>query len=75
MERAGLEDRVEIRIEDYRDVRERFTAIASIEMFEAVGQKWWPVFFSRLKSLLEPGRAAALQVITIDDAQFDVVLP
>ena len=50
---------------------ERFTAIASIEMFEAVGQRWWPVFFSRVKSLLEPGQAAALQVITIDEVHFD----
>ncbi len=71
VERAGLDGRVDIRIEDYRDVSEQFTAIASIEMFEAVGERWWPVFFSRVKALLEPGRAAALQVITIDDAEFD----
>jgi cyclopropane-fatty-acyl-phospholipid synthase len=71
VEREGLDDRVDIRVEDYRDVPDRFTAIASIEMFEAVGQRWWPVFFARLKALLEPGRAAALQVITIDDAAFE----
>jgi cyclopropane-fatty-acyl-phospholipid synthase len=71
VEREGLEGQVDIRIEDYRDVRERFTAIASIEMFEAVGQRWWPTFFERIRALLEPGRAAALQVITIDDDQFD----
>jgi cyclopropane-fatty-acyl-phospholipid synthase len=71
VERAGLRGQVDIRLEDYREVREQFTAIASIEMFEAVGERWWPVFFARIKSLLEPGRAAALQVITIDDAEFD----
>ncbi len=71
VEREGLEGQVEIRIEDYRDVPERYTGIASIEMFEAVGQRWWPVFFERLKSLLEPGRPAALQVITIDDDGFE----
>jgi cyclopropane-fatty-acyl-phospholipid synthase len=71
VKREGLDAQVDIRIEDYRDVPERFTAIASIEMFEAVGQRWWPVFFSRVRSLLEPGHAAALQVITIDESTFD----
>jgi cyclopropane-fatty-acyl-phospholipid synthase len=68
---AGLEDLVDIRMQDYRAVPETYTAIASIEMFEAVGERWWPVFFQRLQDLLTPGGAAALQTITIDEARFD----
>jgi len=40
-------------------------------MFEAVGERWWPVFFERVRGLLTPGGAAALQTITIDEARFD----
>lgn len=68
---SGLEGQVDIRIQDYRDVLGRFDAIASIEMFEAVGEKWWPTFFGRVKDLLEPGAAAALQVITIAEDRFE----
>lgn len=68
---AGLEDRVDIRMQDYRAVPETYSAIASIEMFEAVGEPWWPVFFQRIKDVLAPGGAAALQTITIDEARFD----
>ena len=50
---------------------ETYSAIASIEMFEAVGEQWWPVFFQRIRDLLAPGGAAALQTITIDEARFD----
>ena len=53
---AGLEDRVDIRLQDYRHVGETFSAIASIEMFEAVGERWWPVFFRRMHELVAPGR-------------------
>jgi len=67
----GLEGRVDIRLQDYRRVSGEFTAIASIEMFEAVGERWWPVFFRRLRELLAPGGAAAIQVITIDEGRFD----
>lgn len=67
----GLEGKVDIRLQDYREVNGTFDAIASIEMFEAVGEKWWPVFFGRMKELLKPGRAAALQTITIEEAAFD----
>ncbi len=48
-----------------------FSGIASIEMFEAVGEKWWPTFFRSVKGLLDPGAAAAIQVITIEDARFE----
>lgn len=69
--RAGLSDRVELRLQDYRDVREQFDHVVSIEMFEAVGEAYWPAYFDMLASRLRPGGRAALQVITIDDAHFD----
>ncbi len=68
---AGLEGRVDIRLQDYRHVGDEFSAIASIEMFEAVGEKWWPVFFRRLRELVGPGGAVALQTITIEDHRFE----
>ncbi|MEM7662567.1 MAG: cyclopropane-fatty-acyl-phospholipid synthase family protein [Pseudomonadota bacterium] len=68
---AGLEDRVEIRLEDYRDHEGSYDAVASIEMFEAVGEQYWPDYFSKIKTVLKPGARAALQVITIDDELFD----
>lgn len=68
---ADLEDRVELRLQDYRHVPEKFSGVVSIEMFEAVGERWWPVFFGRLRELLTPGGAIALQTITIDDSRFD----
>lgn len=71
MARAGVADRTQIRFQDYRDVEGQFDKIASIEMFEAVGEKYWPVFFDRLARVLKPGGSAGLQVITIDDASFD----
>lgn len=71
MERAGLADRVDIRFEDYRDVRGTFDHIASIEMFEAVGEEHWPTYFSTVRDRLKPGGRAALQIITIDPANFD----
>ncbi len=68
---AGLAERVEIRLEDYRDTRGRFDRIASIEMFEAVGEAYWPVFFDRLRERLAPGGIAGLQVITIAEPWFE----
>ena len=67
----GLEGRVDIRIQDYREVDQKFTGIASIEMFEAVGQKYWPVFFGKVSDLLEHGRRAAIQTITIREESFE----
>ena len=58
--RAGLQDRVEIKLQDYRDERGTYDGIASIEMFEAVGEKYWPVYFNALRDRLKPGRAADL---------------
>ncbi len=70
MFRAGLAERVEVRLVDYRDVEGRFDAVVSIEMFEAVGQAYWPLFFSRLGERLKPGAYAALQVIVIREDLF-----
>lgn len=69
---AGLSERVDIRLEDYRKASGRFDRIVSIEMLEAVGEPYWPVYFDRVHSLLKPGGVAVIQVITIDDARFDV---
>ncbi len=69
--RAGLGDRVSIKLCDYRDLSESYDAVASIEMFEAVGEKYWPVYFSKIRDVLKPGGRAALQIITIDDAMFE----
>jgi cyclopropane-fatty-acyl-phospholipid synthase len=71
MAAAGLDPYVDIRILDYRDVDERFDAIASIEMFEAVGQENWPCYFEALDRCLTPTGRAALQVITIANEKFD----
>jgi len=69
--RAGLADRVDLRLQDYRDVRGQYDAIASIEMFEAVGERYWPTYFDTLRARLRPGGRAALQVITVEDARFE----
>ncbi len=68
---AGLNDKVDIRLQDYRDERGIYDRIASIEMFEAVGEKYWPVYFRTLFDRLKPGGAAGLQVIMIHDDFFD----
>ena len=69
--RAGLAEKVDIRLQDYRHITGTFDRIVSIEMFEAVGEKNWPVFFNRLHERLRAGGAGALQVITIADRFFD----
>ncbi len=68
---AGLADRVNIELRDYRDIRGQFDAVASIEMFEAVGEEYWPAYFGKIASVLKPGGRAALQVITIEDHEFE----
>ena len=67
----GVEDGVDLRLQDYRDVRGEFDRIVSIEMLEAVGERFWPVYFGTLRERLRPGGVAVLQVITIADAHFD----
>ncbi|WP_137701886.1 SAM-dependent methyltransferase [Marimonas lutisalis] len=72
IEKAGLSDMVELRMQDYRDETGRYDGIASIEMFEAVGEKYWPVYFGKLRDCLKPGARATLQIITIHEARFDM---
>ncbi|MEM9204778.1 MAG: cyclopropane-fatty-acyl-phospholipid synthase family protein [Pseudomonadota bacterium] len=67
---AGLNEKVEIRLEDYRDTQGQFDKIASIEMFEAVGEKYWPTYFKMLRDRMKPGGKAGIQVITIQDEMF-----
>ena len=62
----------ELRYQDYRDIADGpFDAVASIEMFEAVGREYWPSFFSTLKAQLKPGGKACIQSITIRDDLFE----
>lgn len=69
---AGLAGRVELRLQDYRDIPENdFDGVASIEMFEAVGESYWPSYFQKVRDALKPGGKAALQIITIEDHLFD----
>jgi cyclopropane-fatty-acyl-phospholipid synthase len=70
IERAGLSDRVELRLQDYRDLDQQYDHVVSIEMFEAVGEEWWPTYFAKVNQCLRPGGRAALQVITIDERAF-----
>lgn len=68
---AGLEKQVDVKLCDYRDLDGKYDAVASIEMFEAVGEKYWPVYFSKIRDVLKPGGRAGLQIITIDDKLFE----
>ncbi len=72
MRRAGLSDRVEIKLQDYRDETGTYDGIASIEMFEAVGEKYWPVYFQTVRDRLKPGANATLQIITVEDRRWEV---
>jgi cyclopropane-fatty-acyl-phospholipid synthase len=69
---TGQVKRVDLRLQDYRDIKDApFDAICSIEMVEAVGQAYWPDYFSSVSRLLKPGGRACVQSIVIDDALFD----
>ena len=72
MQRAGLGDRVQIKLQDYRDETGVYDGIASIEMFEAVGEKYWGTYFNTVLNRLRPGAKATLQIITVQDARFEV---
>ena len=71
IERAGLSDRVTFKLQDYRDEDGQYDGIASIEMFEAVGEKYWPVYFNKLRDCLKPGAHATLQIITLQEKRFE----
>ncbi len=72
MARLGLSDMVEIKMQDYRDEEGMYDGIASIEMFEAVGEKYWPVYFDTVRERLKPGKHATLQIITVQDKRWEV---
>ncbi len=63
--------KADIQLRDYRDISGKFDSIVSIEMIEAVGEKYWPDYFRKLKECLAEGGRAALQVILIEDGSFD----
>ena len=71
IDEAGLAERIDIRLQDYRAIDEQFDAIASVEMVEAVGERWWPAYVDCLRRNLCPGGKAALQFISIDHRLFD----
>ena len=68
---CGLNEKVNIEIKDYRDLRDKYDSIASIEMIEAVGQNYLESYFKTIKNNLSNNGKAAIQAITIDDALFD----
>ncbi len=67
----GLSERIDIRLQDYRDVREQFDTVASAEMVEAVGERWWGAYLDCIAGALAPGGRAALQFISIRPELFD----
>lgn len=69
-ERGGWADQADFELCDYRDVRGRYDHIVSIEMLEAVGERFWPTYFAQLRDRLKPGGQAVIQTITIADALF-----
>ncbi|HWI88892.1 MAG TPA: cyclopropane-fatty-acyl-phospholipid synthase family protein [Sphingomicrobium sp.] len=68
---AGLSPQIEIRLQDYRDTAEQFDAVASVEMVEAVGRRWWGTYLDAIARNLKAGGRAALQFISIDHRLFD----
>lgn len=71
IEKAGLSDKVDFKLQDYRDETATYDGIASIEMFEAVGEKYWPTYFDTVRNRLKPGKNATLQIITIANKRFE----
>ena len=69
--KAGLNKRASFHFEDYRDTTGSFNGIASIEMIEAVGEPHWPTYFRTLYDRLKPGGIAAIQGITISEANYE----
>ncbi|MEM8775776.1 MAG: cyclopropane-fatty-acyl-phospholipid synthase family protein [Pseudomonadota bacterium] len=72
IEKAGLSNLVSFKLQDYRDEKGHYDGIASIEMFEAVGEKYWPAYFETVRERLKPGGSATLQIITVQDDRFEV---
>ena len=72
IEKAGLSDKVTFKLQDYRDEKGVYDGIASIEMFEAVGEQYWPVYFETVRERLKPGKTATFQIITVSDRRWKV---
>lgn len=68
--RLGLGEKAQIKLIDYRDVSGQYDRVASIEMFEAVGQEYWPAYFGKVREMLRPGGRAGLQIITMRNDLF-----
>lgn len=71
IEKQNLSELVNLKLQDYRDERGSYDGIASIEMFEAVGEKYWPAYFNTLRNRLRPGALATLQIITVEDRRWE----
>jgi cyclopropane-fatty-acyl-phospholipid synthase len=71
MHRAGVADRVELAFRDYREERGTYDYVVSIEMYEAVGERYWPTYFRAIRDRLRPGGRALVQAITIDERLFE----
>ncbi|MFE0699822.1 class I SAM-dependent methyltransferase [Streptomyces sp. NPDC058872] len=69
MAAAGLAERVDVQLRDYRDIEGRYDAVISVEMIEAVGAEYWPAYFTALRRALAPGGRIALQAITMGHQQ------
>jgi cyclopropane-fatty-acyl-phospholipid synthase len=69
---ARLDGRADVRLQDYRALQGRFDNIVSIEMIEAVGEAYWPIYFAKIKDSLAEGGRAVLQAITVPDAEFSI---
>jgi len=67
---AGLSDKVELSYTDYRDIDGQYDHVVSIEMYEAVGERFWPAYFRAIRDVLKPGGRAVIQGITIHDEVF-----
>jgi cyclopropane-fatty-acyl-phospholipid synthase len=67
---AGLSERVELSYTDYRDIDGQYDHVVSIEMYEAVGERFWPAYFRAIRDVLKPGGRAVIQGITIHDEVF-----
>lgn len=71
LQQAGLAERSDISLTDYRDLLKQYDGVVSIEMFEAVGEQYWDTYFSTLNKCLKPDGTAVLQVISIEDDRFE----
>ena len=68
--KEGVEDKIDILLKDYRDLKGKFDAIIAVEMFEAVGREYFHIFFKKCQELLKPSGVLVLQVITIPDQRY-----